>query len=84
VAIISFHSSEDREVKESFRYWAKGCRCPLEQQICTCERMPVLRILTKKPQPPTEAEVARNPRSRSAKLRVAERLDTVLLEKGAS
>ncbi len=78
VAIISFHSAEDREVKESFRYWAKGCRCPLEQQICTCERMPLLRILTKKPQPPTEAEVARNPRSRSAKLRVAERLDTQL------
>ena len=78
VAVISFHSAEDREVKEAFKYWSKGCRCPQEQQICTCERMPLLRILTKKPQPPTEAEVARNPRSRSAKLRVAERLDTQL------
>jgi len=74
VAIISFHSAEDREVKESFRYWAKGCRCPLEQAFCTCDRVPVLRILTKKPQLPTQAEIDRNPRSRSAKLRVAERL----------
>jgi len=74
VAIISFHSAEDREVKESFRYWAKGCRCPLEQAFCTCDRMPLLRILTKKPQLPTQLEMDRNPRSRSAKLRVAERL----------
>ena len=74
VAIISFHSAEDREVKESFRYWAKGCRCPLEQAFCTCDRIPLLRILTKKPQLPTQLEMDRNPRSRSAKLRVAERL----------
>ena len=74
VAIISFHSAEDREVKESFRYWAKGCRCPLEQAYCTCDRVPVLKVLTKKPQLPTQLEVDRNPRSRSAKLRVAERL----------
>jgi len=74
VAVISFHSAEDREVKESFRYWAKGCRCPAEQLICTCDRTPVLRVLTKKPQLPTQAEVDRNPRSRSAKLRAAERL----------
>lgn len=74
VAIISFHSAEDREVKESFRYWAKGCRCPLEQAFCTCDRMPVLKVLTKKPQLPTQLEIDRNPRSRSAKLRVAERL----------
>lgn len=80
VAIISFHSAEDREVKEAFKYWSKGCRCPQEQQVCTCERTPILRVLTKKPQPPTEAEVARNPRSRSAKLRVAERLDARIKE----
>ncbi|MGE4263205.1 MAG: 16S rRNA (cytosine(1402)-N(4))-methyltransferase RsmH [Desulfovibrio sp.] len=72
VAIISFHSAEDREVKESFRYWAKGCRCPLEQAFCTCDRTPVLKVLTKKPQLPTQLEIDRNPRSRSAKLRVAE------------
>ena len=74
VAIISFHSAEDREVKESFRYWAKGCRCPLEQAYCTCDRTPVLKVLTKKPQLPTQLEIDRNPRSRSAKLRVAEKL----------
>lgn len=80
VAVISFHSAEDREVKEAFKYWSKGCRCPQEQQICTCERTPVLRTLTKKPQLPTEAEVERNSRSRSAKLRVAERLDVDIRE----
>jgi 16S rRNA (cytosine1402-N4)-methyltransferase len=74
LAVISFHSAEDREVKESFRYFAKGCRCPLTQQICTCDRTPLLRILTKKPQLPAQLEIDRNPRSRSAKLRVAERL----------
>jgi len=74
LAVISFHSAEDREVKESFKFFARGCRCPMTQQICTCDRTPLVRVLTKKPQPPTEAEVARNPRSRSAKLRVAERL----------
>lgn len=80
IAVISFHSAEDREVKEAFKYWSKGCRCPQEQQICTCERTPVLRTLTKKPQLPTEEEVQRNSRSRSAKLRVAERLDVDIKE----
>jgi len=74
VAVISFHSAEDREVKESFRYFAKGCRCPMTQQICTCDRTPLVRVLTKKPQLPTQLEMDKNPRSRSAKLRVAERL----------
>lgn len=74
LAVISFHSAEDREVKEAFRLWAKGCRCPLTQQICTCDRIPLARMLTKKPQLPTQLEMDRNPRSRSAKLRVAERL----------
>ena len=74
LAVISFHSAEDREVKEAFRLWAKGCRCPMTQQICTCDRTPLARILTRKPQLPTQLEMDRNPRSRSAKLRVAERL----------
>ena len=74
LAIISFHSAEDREVKGAFRHWALGCRCPIEQQICTCDRTPLARVLTKKPQLPTQLEMDRNPRSRSAKLRVAERL----------
>jgi 16S rRNA (cytosine1402-N4)-methyltransferase len=74
VAVISFHSAEDREVKESFKFYARACRCPQTQQICTCDRTPLYRVLTKKPLLPTEAETERNPRSRSAKLRVAERL----------
>jgi 16S rRNA (cytosine1402-N4)-methyltransferase len=75
IAVISFHSAEDREVKESFKFNARSCRCPMSQQICTCGGRPLYRVLTKKPLLPTEEEVARNPRSRSAKLRVAERLD---------
>lgn len=74
VAIISFHSLEDRAVKRAFRAEAKGCDCPKHQPICTCGKVPRLRILTKKPQGPTEEEMDANPRSRSAKLRVAERL----------
>jgi len=74
LAVISFHSAEDREVKQAFRHWAKGCRCPQTQQICTCDRTPLARELTRKPQLPTQLEMDRNPRSRSAKLRVAERL----------
>lgn len=74
IAIISFHSLEDRTVKHSFRREAKDCRCPIEQVICTCRGKAVLKVLTKRPVTASEAEVERNPRSRSAKLRVAERL----------
>lgn len=77
VVIISFHSLEDRLVKLAFREEAKGCRCPARQPVCTCGGQPRLRILTKKPLVPTEAEQSANPRSRSAKLRAAERLDAV-------
>jgi 16S rRNA (cytosine1402-N4)-methyltransferase len=75
VAVISFHSLEDRLVKRAFRREAAGCVCPKEQVVCVCGHVPTLRILTKKPVTPGQAEVAENPRSRSAKLRVAERLD---------
>jgi 16S rRNA (cytosine1402-N4)-methyltransferase len=74
VAVISFHSLEDRLVKRAFRHEATGCLCPREQVVCVCGHKPRLRILTKKPLVPGEAEVAANPRARSAKLRVAERL----------
>ncbi|WP_419786894.1 16S rRNA (cytosine(1402)-N(4))-methyltransferase RsmH [Pseudodesulfovibrio sp.] len=74
VAIISFHSLEDRAVKHAFRDSAKGCKCPPHQLHCTCGGKPELHVLTKKPQLPSEEEMAGNPRSRSAKLRVAERL----------
>jgi 16S rRNA (cytosine1402-N4)-methyltransferase len=74
VCVISFHSLEDRAVKRAFLRAAKGCICPPRQPLCTCERKPTLKILTKKPLGPTEQEAECNPRSRSAKLRVAERL----------
>ncbi|MGE4291287.1 MAG: 16S rRNA (cytosine(1402)-N(4))-methyltransferase RsmH [Desulfovibrio sp.] len=74
VCVISFHSLEDRAVKHAFLRAAKGCVCPPRQPLCTCERVPTLKVLTKKPLGPTEEEAETNPRSRSAKLRVAERL----------
>ena len=74
VAIISFHSLEDRLVKRAFREEARECRCPREQMICTCGG-PRLKVLTKKPVAPTAGEAASNIRSRSAKLRVAERTE---------
>lgn len=74
LAVITFHSLEDALVKKTFRTWATECVCPPEQPICTCQRSPLCKILTKKPLPPSESEVLDNPRSRSAKLRVCERL----------
>ncbi|WP_018125772.1 16S rRNA (cytosine(1402)-N(4))-methyltransferase RsmH [Desulfovibrio oxyclinae] len=74
VAIISFHSLEDRAVKRAFREAARSCVCPKHQPLCTCEGVAKFRVLTKKPVLPTEEEMAVNTRSRSAKLRVAERL----------
>ena len=75
VAVISFHSLEDRAVKRFFREQAKSCVCPPEQVICTCAGVPRLDVLTKKPVGPGDEETRDNPRSRSAKLRVAERHD---------
>jgi 16S rRNA (cytosine1402-N4)-methyltransferase len=74
VGIISFHSLEDRRVKEAFRAWAQGCTCPPELPVCVCGRKPQFRVLTTKPMVAEPEEIAANPRSRSAKLRVAERL----------
>jgi len=74
VAVISFHSLEDRLVKTAFRREASGCLCPPRQPYCTCGHVPRVRILTKKPLGPSEAEAAANPRARSAKLRAVERL----------
>jgi len=73
-SVISFHSLEDRVVKAFFRDGEKGCLCPPTLPVCACGRRPTLRVLTKKPVTPTEAEVADNPRARSAKLRSAERI----------
>ena len=73
IAIISFHSLEDRPVKQTYASLAEGCTCPPDFPVCVCGRKPVVKILTKKPILPTEIELERNPRSRSAKLRVAEK-----------
>ncbi len=75
VAVISFHSLEDRFVKNYFRDLTKDCICPPRQPICTCDVEPVLRLVTRKPVMADEDEVEENPRSRSARLRVAEKLD---------
>jgi 16S rRNA (cytosine1402-N4)-methyltransferase len=74
LAVISFHSLEDRIVKQFFRTEAQDCLCPPELPVCTCQHRASVRILTRRPDQPSATEIARNPRSRSAKLRVAERL----------
>jgi 16S rRNA (cytosine1402-N4)-methyltransferase len=74
LVVISFHSLEDRRVKQAFRREAKGCTCPDTAMFCTCGGTPRVEVLTKRPLTPSEAETDRNPRSRSAKMRVAERL----------
>ena len=73
LAVISFHSLEDRIVKRFFQAEERGCICPPELPACVCGRSPRLRILTRHPLTAGAEELARNPRSRSAKLRVAER-----------
>ena len=75
LAVIAFHSLEDRRVKQFFRQEARDCVCPPELPICVCQHQATLRVLTPKPIRPTAGEVARNPRSRSARLRIAERLE---------
>ncbi|MGE3856909.1 MAG: 16S rRNA (cytosine(1402)-N(4))-methyltransferase RsmH [Dehalococcoidia bacterium] len=74
IAVISFHSLEDRAVKTFFRDRARDCVCPPRQPVCTCDHRATLREISRKVSRPTEAEVARNPRARSARLRVAEHL----------
>lgn len=74
LVVISFHSLEDRLVKRAFRDAARDCICPAEHVQCTCEHTAQVRILTGKPVVASPDEIARNPRSRSAKLRAVERL----------
>lgn len=74
MAVIAFHSLEDRLVKQFYRQEAVDCVCPPELPVCTCDHRATLRVLTSRPVRPTADEMARNPRSRSARLRVAERL----------
>ena len=74
IAVISYHSLEDRIVKDAFASFADRCTCPPDLPVCACGRKPILNVITRRPVLPTEEEVERNPRARSAKLRVAERL----------
>ena len=74
LAVITFHSLEDRIVKNAMAEAAKGCICPREFPVCVCGRKPQVKIITRKPITSTEAELAVNPRARSAKLRVCEKL----------
>ena len=75
LAVISFHSLEDRQVKQFMRRESRDCICPPEAPACVCDHRAKLRLVSRKPIRPTEEEIASNPRARSAKLRVAERLE---------
>ncbi len=78
LGVISFHSLEDRIVKTFMRDGARGCVCPPDLPICGCGREPLLRILTPRVVRPNEIEIEDNPRSASARLRVAERTNAEL------
>jgi len=75
IVVLTYHSLEDRIVKRAFAAAAKGCICPPKVPLCGCGVKPSLRLITDKPLTASEEEVAKNPRSRSAKLRVAERIE---------
>ena len=72
--VLSFHSLEDRLVKQRFRYLAKGCTCPADLPQCVCSGRPTVRLITKKVMRPTAREVEQNPMARSTRLRAVEKL----------
>ena len=75
LAVLAYHSLEDRRVKDAFRRWAADCLCPPRVAPCTCGWRAKVRMLTRRPARPAPAEVTANPRARSARLRVVERLE---------
>ena len=75
LAVITYHSGEDRIVKHAFRDWSKSCVCPPRQPVCTCRGRPLGHLLTRKAIAPAAAELADNPRARSARLRAFEVAD---------
>lgn len=82
LAVITFHSLEDRMVKQRMASWCEGCTCPPEFPVCVCGRKPRAKLINRKPVEASPEELAENPRSRSAKLRVCEKLrDTAEGEK---
>ena len=74
LAIITFHSLEDRIVKVGMNEWAKGCTCPPEFPVCVCGKKPLVKLINRKPVTASPEELEANPRSRSAKLRVCEKI----------
>jgi 16S rRNA (cytosine1402-N4)-methyltransferase len=74
LCVVSYHSLEERIVKTTFGEFAKTCVCPKDFPVCVCKASPVLRLINRKPIVPGAGEVERNPRARSAKLRIAERI----------
>ena len=74
ICIITFHSLEDRMVKQAFASYIKGCTCPPDFPVCVCGKKPEGRLVFRKPVAPSPEEVENNPRSRSAKLRAVERI----------
>ena len=75
LAVITFHSLEDRIVKRTLQDMARGCTCPPNFPVCVCGKKPKVKIITRKPIVSGEEELAENPRARSAKLRVAEKCE---------
>jgi len=82
ICVISFHSLEDRIVKDTFKFLATDCICPKEALICTCNHVKTIKIITPKPIYPSQTEIDSNPRARSAKLRAAEKLSVLKPGKG--
>lgn len=74
IGVITFHSLEDRLVKQAFQTLAKGCTCPSSFPVCVCGKKPEIKIITKKPVLPGDGEIGMNSRAKSAKLRIAEKL----------
>lgn len=74
LVVISFHSLEDRMIKQRFASWCRGCTCPPEFPVCVCGKQPRAVLVNKKPILPSEQELSENPRSQSAKLRILEKL----------
>ncbi len=74
ICMISFHSLEDRIVKQTYKDIANPCKCPPDFPQCACNKLPTIKIITKKPTYPSQEELDKNPRSRSAKLRVVEKI----------
>jgi 16S rRNA (cytosine1402-N4)-methyltransferase len=74
LAVVSFHSGEDKIVKDFLRNESKDCICPSSVPVCVCHHKPSVKIITKKPTPASDMESNLNPRARSAKLRLAQKL----------